>query len=245
MNDRIWCAYALGDMSPGFFEHCEWHVPDNGTNAIVMVFHTPWRPILFAHGDAPVVDALLDEITEVPSVFLHIRPEIVPLVQSRYRDCQIEPMWRMALDPPQFRPAPIGQSVRRLSFDNVDELKHLYSDGDTIGETPDFFISSMVSQGIYFGIYEGSELAAAAGTHLIAPEEGVGALGNIYTRQDCRGRGYAAALTSAVTDELLRMNLLTIVLSTKQRNIPAIRVYERLGFTRYCAFCEGVATCGA
>jgi len=241
MTDRTWCAYALGDLSPGFFEHCDWHIPADDTNAIVMVFRTPWQPILFAHGDAPVVDRLLDEIAELPTVFLHVQPEIVPLIQSRYRECQIEPMWRMTLDPSQYRPAPIEQAAR-LSMDNVGELQRLYADGEAMGESPDFFIPAMVSQGIYFGIYEGSELAAAAGTHLIAPEEGVGALGNIYTRRDRRGRGYAAALASAVINELLRMELPTIILSVKQRNTAAIHAYERLGFIRYCAFCEGVCT---
>jgi GNAT superfamily N-acetyltransferase len=230
----------LGDLSPGFFESCEWHVPADGTNAIVMIFRTPEWPILFAHGDARVVEHLLDEIPELPAAFLHIQPEIIPMIQSRYRECQIVPMLRMTLDPLQFRPVPIGQP-ERLGLDNVDELRWLYADGEATGESPDFFLPSMVSQGIYFGIYEGFELAAAAGTHLIAPEEGVGALGNVYTRRDRRGRGYAAALTSAVTNELLRMQLPTIILSVKQHNAAAIHVYERLGFKRYCAFCEGMA----
>src|SRR5438034_8234628 len=100
----------------------------------------------------------------------------------------------------------------------------------------------MLCQRVYFGIWEEHELVAAAGTHLIAPEEGVGAVGNVYTRRDRRGRGYAAIVTSAVTSELLRMKLPTIVLCVNQRRETAIRLYERLGYTRHCAFVEGVTS---
>ena len=205
-----------------------------------MVFRALEPPILFTHGEPSSVDRLMDEIAQLPTVFLHIRPEIVPIIKLRYQECQIQPMWRMTINPSQYRPAPIQQAVR-LGMNSVEALRRLYSDGEETGESPDFFVPSMLAQGVYFGIYESSDIVAAAGTHLIAPEEGVGAVGNVYTRRDRRGRGYAAALTSAVTNELLRMNLPTVVLSVKQHNTAAIHVYEQLGYSRYCAFCEGVA----
>jgi len=81
----------------------------------------------------------------------------------------------------------------------------------------------------------------SAGTHLVIPEEGIAAIGNVYTRRDHRGRGHAATLTSAVTNELLRMNLRTIVLNVDQRNETAMRVYQRLGYEQYCPYYEGLA----
>ena len=83
---------------------------------------------------------------------------------------------------------------------------------------------------------------AAAGTHLVAPLESVAAVGNIYTRRDRRGRGLGTAVTAAVTAELRRRGVRTIGLNVNQRNATAIGLYERLGFVRYCAFVEGVAT---
>jgi predicted GNAT family acetyltransferase len=99
----------------------------------------------------------------------------------------------------------------------------------------------MLSNGIYFGIYDGPDLIAAGGTHIVTPQEGVTAIGNVYTRRDHRRRGHAGAVTSAITNELLRMNLPTIVLNVNQRNEPAIRVYEQLGYQRYCGYYEGLA----
>jgi predicted GNAT family acetyltransferase len=37
------------------------------------------------------------------------------------------------------------------------------------------------------------------------------------------------------------MKLRTIALNVSQRNAAAIRVYEQVGFARYCGFYEGVA----
>ena len=66
----------------------------------------------------------------------------------------------------------------------------------------------------------------------------------MYTRRDRRGRGLAGCLTSAVTQELLRMNIPVVGLNVSQRNSAAIRVYERLGFATHCEFVEGPAVLG-
>ena len=54
----------------------------------------------------------------------------------------------------------------------------------------------MVTDGVFFGVYEGEALVAAAGTHLVSREEGAAAIGNIYTRRDRRGRGLGRAVTA-------------------------------------------------
>jgi predicted GNAT family acetyltransferase len=64
----------------------------------------------------------------------------------------------------------------------------------------------------------------------------------VYTRRDRRGRGLASRLTSAVTAELLSVGIRLIALNVSQHNSTAIRVYERLGFQRYCPFIEGLAS---
>ena len=84
-------------------------------------------------------------------------------------------------------------------------------------------------------------MVAAAGTHLISPTYGVAAVGNIFTHPGCRSRGYATAATSAVVAELQSRGIRDIVLNVSQENAAAIRIYERLGFERYCPFFDGMA----
>ena len=236
--DRPWAVYALGDLAPGFFEHSEWFRAPNAP-ALILLYRAFATPVLFALGKPESVRGLLDEIGGEREMYLSIRPEILPLVKARYEVRHETAMWRMVLDPVNLA-APMQDAVR-LGPADLAALQQLYADGQSTGEVPDFFYPSMIEQGVFFGIWEDKALVAAAGTHLVAPLESVGAIGNVYTRRDRRGRGLALRVTCAVAAELLRLGLRTVALNVNQRNAAAIRVYERLGFARYCAFYEGVA----
>lgn len=238
--DPAWSLYALGDLAPGFFEHCVWFQPPDGAPALALLFSGFSTPVLFTIGEPSAIASMLDEIGCEPALYLHVRPEIVPVLAARYRIVELNEMLRMVLDPRAFLPAPVEGAVR-LGPGDLGELARLYDDGKESGEVPDFFFPLMLQDGVFFGIREEGELVAAAGTHLVAPSEGVAAVGNVYTRRDRRGRGLAARTTSAVVSELLRMNVATIALNVSRYNEVAIRVYERLDFLRYCAYYEGLA----
>lgn len=235
--DPCWSLYALGDLAPGYFEHCSWRRAASTLPALVLLYRAVTPPVLFAIGEPGAVSGLLDEIAE-PAVYLHVRPEVAEAISARYRAVDLKPMWRMVLDPSKFRPED-GPEPARLGSADAPAIERLYADGIETGEAPDFFFPPMVENGVFFGTWEDGELVAVAGTHLAVPAEGVGAIGNVYTRRDRRGRGLAGSLTSAVAGELLRKGVRTIGLNVTQRNAAAIRVYERLGFFRYCDFIEG------
>jgi ribosomal protein S18 acetylase RimI-like enzyme len=233
-KDRAWSLYALGDLQPGYFEHCRWFA---ASGSVALIYRAVDPPVLFAHGS---LDALLPEIVpELPECYLHVRPEALAAIARQFRISWQRDMWRMVLDPASYRPAPCTAAVR-LGPPDLDAVRRLYTEGEPAGEAPDFFFPSMLEQ-VFFGVRQGEELAAVAGTHLVARGESVAAVGNVYTRRDCRGRGLAAACTSAVVDELLRLGIRTVGLNVVQANSAAIRIYERLGFVRHCAFCEGLA----
>jgi len=243
-TDRSWAVYALGDLAPGFFEHCEWFAPADGSPATVLVYRAFETPVLLALGRPDAVRALLDEIGAEPKLYLSIRPEILPLVKTGYEVEWERAMWRMILNPARLAPSGV-QDVARLGTDDVPALQELYADGKKAGESPDFFSPEMVAKGIFFGAREGKALVSAAGTHIVVPEEGVCAIGNVYARRDRRGRGLAGTVTSAVAAEALRMGVRTVALNVAQSNAAAIRMYERIGFARYCAFYEGIARLSA
>jgi ribosomal protein S18 acetylase RimI-like enzyme len=174
-------------------------------------------------------------------VFLHVRPEMLPVLETRYDIVELRHMWRMVLKPDAYRNESTSDVVR-LSSAHESAVRHLFDDGASTGESPDFFFPSMLDAGVFYGLKHADELVAVAGTHLVVPSEDVAAIGNVYTRRDRRGRGLAARVTSAVVDELLRLTIGTVVLNVNQSNRPAVRLYERLGFKRHCGYCEGLAT---
>ena len=62
----------------------------------------------------------------------------------------------------------------------------------------------------------------------------------VYLGDGYRGRGLGRAVTAAVLHELVGIE--TIGLNVRADNEAAIRVYESLGFERYCDFREALAT---
>lgn len=238
-SDRPWAAYALADLEPGFREHCQWFVREDEPPALVMLYRRVDPPVIFTLGTADRLVPLIQEIEE-PTLLLHVRPEALAAIETRYQVVESRLQWRMTLEPERFRPVPSGD-VLRLGQGDVEAIRALYADGEPRGEAPDFFDAPMVEQGIFRGVREGAELVAVAGTHVVSPTESVCAIGNVYVRHDRRGGGLGARVTSAVAADALADGLRTLALNMSQGNLAARRVYERLGFRCYCPFVAGRA----
>ena len=234
-RDRIWSVYALGDLQPGFFEHCEWTIQGGSLALVYRAFETP---VLFVIGEAG--GWLADAVDDEPRLYLHLQPGAALALEGHF-EVELKPMWRMALDVAAWRPAPMN-GAERLGANEAEAIERLYRDGGAFGESPDFYDRLMIEAGIFFGIRsDDGQLASVAGTHLVCGTEGVAAIGNVYTRRDRRGRGLAASTTSAVVSVLLEHGIRTIALNVGAANIAAQRVYQRLGFVRYCEYYEGTA----
>lgn len=229
-RDPAWCVYALGDLSAEMFPKTEWFTPD-----LSLVLKDYGTSILFAMGAGSVREAL-DAVTW--PVHLQVRGDALEVIAQQVRIDGTREMWRMI----QARERAVHADDRaiRLGEADVQALQLLYADGEGSGESPDFFYPAMVTRGAFFGVYEYRDLVAAAGTHLVSRDEGAAALGNIYTRRDRRGRGLARIVTNAVIDNLRDID--TIGLNVRADNAAAIRLYESLGFVRYCQFYEALAT---
>jgi ribosomal protein S18 acetylase RimI-like enzyme len=228
-RDRRWCVYALGDLSPRMFPKCQWFTPD-----LTLVLHDYGTSILFAFGTGSIAEAI--EHVAWP-VHLQVRHDALAEVARHAVVADQKLMWRMAWSGGATF---ANDRAVRLAADDVHALEQLYADGTAAGESPDFFYASMVSDGVFFGVYEGAELVAAAGTHLVARDESAAAIGNVYVRRDRRSRGLGRLVTASVLHEL--RDLETIGLNVRADNAAAIHVYESLGFVKHCEFLEGLAT---
>ena len=239
-TDRPWAVYALADLEPGLFEHAHWYRPAYDEPALGLFYSGFATPVLITVGKAEALRCILNEIVaelNPPELYAVVKPEVLPLLTEHYSVVEERKMQRMILDPERHHSTSMN-GVIQLGMQDLEALQRLYADGDSIGETPDWFLPQMLEQETYYGILECGELVAAAGTHVVSLNEKIACLGNIYTRRDRRGRGLSTQVTSAVMVKLLTMDLATIVLNVRASNAAAIHVYERIGFRYYCGYIE-------
>ena len=237
-TDRPWAVYALADLEPGLFEHAHWYRPANDELALGLFYAGFATPVLITVGKADALRSILDEIVaelNPRELYAVVKPEVLPLLTEHYRVVEERKMQRMILDTKRHHSTSMN-GVIQLGMQDLEALQRLYADGDANGEAPDWFLPQMLEQETYYGIREGNELVAVAGTHVMALSESVSGLGNIYTRRDRRGRGLSARVTGAVVAKLLSMKLATIVLNVRASNAAAIHVYDRIGFRNYCEY---------
>jgi ribosomal protein S18 acetylase RimI-like enzyme len=236
-TDRLYAAYAIGDLEPGLFDQCDWAGAerDGRLEALGLQFRGLSPAALFLMGDPEGLRIILRDSLRPGRVYLTCREEHLPAAGAAYAwDGGPRSMWRMTL---RTRDVPSGQTgCVRLTAIHADAVRELIEPEGISG-----FAAAQIGRGVFFGIFEDGRLAAAAGTHLVSPQYGVAGVGNVITRPDRRGRGYGRAVTAAVVAELVRIGIPTIVLNARHDNAAAIRLYESLGFERYCAFYEGPA----
>ena len=185
---------------------------------------------------APLWHEALASIPAAEQVFAACLPAHRAFVDASIEFEQADAMFRMRLEGD---PAPLG-ATDTLGLTDLKALRALYEDGIASGEAPNFFDPSMLASGFYRGLRDqAGALASVAGTHVVAGD--VAAIGGVYTRRDARGQGLGRRVTAAVAHDLRARGKSTIVLNVRQGNLPAIRIYEQLGFVVHGAFDEGFA----
>lgn len=236
-TDRIYAAYAIGDLEPGLFAQSDWAGAEEAGHlrSLMLHFRGLKPPALFLMGHSGGLCAILENELCPVEVGLTCRRSHLPMIRHFYVWEKMTPMWRMALRPGSLRPT--GKDCLRLTPAHTDQLLALYALGGA-----DAFSPAQVEHGVFYGVLSEGQLVAAAGTHLVSPTYGVAAVGNIFTHPEHRGGGYGTAATGAVAGELLQLGIRDIVLNVSQANTRAIRIYERLGFERHCSFLEGPAS---
>ena len=231
-TDRLYSAYALCDLDDREFLRTRWGVASLGGKPVAVVLqyagYSP-QPI-FVMGEPSGVQAILNDVIKPRTAYVAARPEHLGAIGTIYRVESGPAMQRMWVDAEHFRPFPAD--VSRMLPVEIGELNRLYQLGFA-----SWLPASAISDGLYFGQRVNGRLVAAAGTHVISPTAKLAVVGNVMTHTDFRGRGYATAVTGAVTAELLKF-CDQVVLNVRADNPPALAAYRRLGYQVYVTFEE-------
>ncbi len=237
LRPRIeYTAYALGQLEPGLVERARWYqsVGDTGTG-LVLHSRGGLGEATFVMGDPDAVAAILAIHPGPSHTYATCQPQHLASIKRLYRLATQQPMIRMGVMADRFRPA-VEVPVVALNGLDIRRINSLYS---TEGG-PSYYIPEHIDSGVYRGIISDGRLVAVAGTHVVSRQEGVAVVGNVFTHRDYRGRGFATAVTSAVTAHLLQY-CEHVVLTVDPGNRPAVAAYERLGYREVCQLVEASA----
>lgn len=231
-GDRLYAAYAICDLEEREFARTRWGLAWDRDEpiAVVLEYNGPTPQPLFVMGRQDGIEAVLRDLIRPRLAYVAAPPAVVPALQSTYRVDPGPTMVRMWVDEARFRPYP--GAVQRLLPVEIGDLNRLYQLGFASWLPP-----SSVAEGVYYGMRVNGLLIAAAGTHVVSRGARLAVVGNVLTHVDFRGRGFATAVTGAVTAELLR-SCDQVVLNVRADNPPALNAYRRLGFMEHLRFEE-------
>ncbi len=233
-GQRTYAAYALAHLDPRLFPRSEWwHARGPQGRALVVHSRTGLGPALVALGDPQALDALFRLHPGPRLTFATFQPDHLAVAQRHFVLSRPGPSLRMSVSAASFQPAAgPAQRLHRADIGAVNALQR--SEGFV------FYPAAVLGDGVYYGVYADQRLVAMAGTHVVAPSQGLALVGNIMTHPRYRGQGYGSVATSAVTAELLK-TCADVLLTVDARNMTAIRLYERLGYREECRLIESGA----
>lgn len=231
-RDRLYAAYAICDLEEREFGRTNWGMAWDGDTpiALVLEYTGPNPQPLFAMGREDGIAMILREVIRPRIAYVAAPPDVLPAIESAYRVEAGPSMVRMTVDRTTFRPYPA--TVQRLLPAEIGDLNRLYQLGFS-----SWLPSTSIADGVYYGLRVNGQLVSAAGTHVVSPSARLAVVGNVLTHVDYRGRGFATAVTGAVTADLLR-TCDQIVLNVRSDNPPALNAYRRLGYTEHVRFEE-------
>ncbi len=233
---RPYAAYALGQLDPVLFRMTEWWTARSDATHRALVLHSRGGlgNATFTMGEVDALDALLRLHPGPRHAFLTCEVHHLDTVLKYFELDQRQTMIRMQVTRDSFRAH--EDEVQRLTGRNARDINHLYrTDG-----VPSFYTGRQIDDAVYYGVVRDGEIVSIAGTHVISQLSDIAVVGNVYTHPVFRGMHLAEATTSAVTGLLLR-TCREVVLSVDPTNTPAVRAYQRLGYSEVARLIEGAA----
>ncbi|HUF52172.1 MAG TPA: GNAT family N-acetyltransferase [Dehalococcoidia bacterium] len=230
--NRAYSAYALAQLDPELFRRNTWYVSSGPTGRALLVHSkSVLGNALFALGEPAALDVALSLHSGPRFAFGSLNLDHRPVVRKYFLMTRPQLMLRMSVTRETFSPPPM--QTQRLRGADLFAVNRLYS----LEGGPTAYRAEHLDEAVYYGVYNGRQLIAIAGTHVVSRSERIAVVGNVFTHPRFRGQGLATATTGAVTRELLEHCDL-VVLTVEQANTAAVKVYGSLGYQTQCELHE-------
>jgi predicted GNAT family acetyltransferase len=225
--------YALGNLDAHGFgsDFCQFWGSFNGRGELLGVLNrymSGWVLYGLPDADWNALAAVMDS-HPIPAERLQDNPggieSFLPYLR-RYRAKRVEEEALMILDSADFRPAgaKIATTVRRATLADLAALVDLYADAGDMSRVPDAVERPLRERRAWVAEVNGKIESVA----LTNAETSQGAMiGGVYTKPPARGQGLSQAVVSALSAELLALNLIPVLY---WHNPAAGAVYCKLGF---------------
>lgn len=185
--------------------------------------------IVQLRGSCEAVKALLDKL-DLEKVELQALEQHKLHILKKYKPTVSHKMILMTLHKKEEKPL-IRHTLIKLSVSDAEEIAALLRHAD-----PEYW-GTMTSQQIidgmssvnWLGIRVNEELVSIGDARLT---EWGGLIGVVATHENHKNRGYATSIVSELVKQILE-KLSIAMIYVLSDNLPAIRVYEKVGFKRY------------
>ncbi len=228
-HNPAYFLYLIGDLDGFFWPHTVWYGWEvaGEIEAIALLYLGPGMPTLLAFHDRPgdAMECLLREVRPyLPQRFLaHVSEGLMTVFASGEITGFYGHNHKMVLR--ELVPTETDTAIRTLTQADIPAAEALFAQA----YPNNWFDPRMLDTGKYFGYELAGELVGIAGIHVYSAQYRVAALGNITTHPDFRQQGISRKLTTRLCADLLHSTEY-IGLNVRSENVPAIRMYEAIGF---------------
>jgi len=207
---RVWVAFEGNEIRGYLFEFDKRIIHTHGTVESVTK--------LLPHIDLnePVIIIEPHHLAEVKKFFEPIEPA------DAASKGKITTYLVMKTNAENFKPL-IRHQVKRLGTEDYDEVLKYF------GEEWVRRVKDAIHRGIAYGAYENDALASIATTPEII--DNIAFVRGVYTVPSLGSRGFATSAVSALVKEIINLGK-EAALWVADDNLPARRIYERLGFQK-------------
>jgi len=232
-RQRPLAAPVYAYLGERYVHHTHWFV-SAGQQEPGLLFWVEGLPgaNLYLQGDEGGLTALLHQVSAPRYSFLLFPQQAEGLVREYFLLRGLQRLNRMQVTADNFRPAephpnasPSISGPMRLSGSDIVAVNALYRTDSSARITREY-----LNGGVYYGMWNSTQLVSVAGTQLFRPSHGIAVVANVLTHPRHRGHGYATTCVSAVVNTLLE-GVGDVVLNVDPGNTPAVHSYRRLGFT--------------